>query len=170
MAPCDFIHPEMVRNLHYFFLLKASSFSQHTNCSVVLELWGRVEVEEKSQLPKYQQPLGITLGFTWRSFSMASLCRWGLSHWVMKFGAVWQLKTTKQSVWILRVSWDTQDCACLWFISSHNSPYQICMKFSFLSWHKLMLCVITDINRMKSFRIAPSSFLPTKKKSIVLKF
>lgn len=82
-----------------FFLLKTGSFSEHTNYSVVLELWGRVELEEKNQLLKCQQPLGITLCSTWRSFCMASLCRWGLSQsqdWMMKFAAVWQLKIAKQ--------------------------------------------------------------------------
>lgn len=110
LAPWDFIYPVMVKNLHYFFSAVSWQLYEHTNCSVLLELWGRVEPEEKNQLLKCQHPLGITLGSTWRLFCMASLCRWGLSQsqdWV-KFAAVWQLKITEQSLWILRVSWDTQ--------------------------------------------------------------
>lgn len=157
LAPWDFIYPVMVKNLHYFFSAVSWQLYEHTNCSVLLELWGRVEPEEKNQLLKCQHPLGITLGSTWRLFCMASLCRWGLSQsqdWV-KFAAVWQLKITEQSLWILRVSWDTQDCACLWFIASHNSPYQICMKFNSLPWCKLVLCMIPASNKMISVRIAP---------------
>lgn len=79
--------------------------------SLVLVLWGRVESKgERNQLLKCHQLSCSTAASTWRWTCMAWLRGWGLlqsQNRVVKFPAVQQLKITKQSVWMLRVSWDT---------------------------------------------------------------
>lgn len=149
VAPWDSIQPKVVETSAVSFSAESRQLQQaHQSYLILLELW--VRVESKGEEPVTEMPTTIVQH---HGFHLEINLHGLTSH--LRFVTVTDLGKVSSSVTAqnnkaiclnTEGDWRHTDSTCLWFILSHNSAHQICMKFHFWSWHKLAFCMITASN------------------------